>query len=137
MISPAMYRKHLKERQRRLIEMIHGFGAKAFYHSCGNLLPMLPDLLEIGIDILDPLQMKAMKLSPSRLRELAGNEVTLHGGLDTQDLLVNGSPDDVLREAETLKRELGKAGRYLFSCSHYLQPDVPLENIRAIVQAVS
>jgi len=136
MISPAIYRKHFKERQRRLAAMIHGFGAKVFYHSCGNLLPMLPDLLEIGIDILDPLQLNAMKLSPSRLRELAGNEVTLHGGLDTQGLLVNGSPDDVRREAETLKRELGRAGRYILSCSHYLQPDVPIANIQAVVGAI-
>jgi len=133
MISPAVYRRYFKERQRRLAAMIHGFGAKVFYHSCGNALPMLPDLLEIGIDILDPLQLKAMKTCPARLRDLAGGEVTLHGGLDTQNLLVNGSPDDVRREAETLKRGLGRNGRYILSCSHYLQVDVPPENILAIV----
>jgi uroporphyrinogen decarboxylase len=134
MISPALYRRWFKERQRELIRMIHGYGAKVFYHSCGNVVAILDDLIEIGVDILDPLQLKAFGMTPAELGVKINGRVTLHGGLDTQDLLVHGTPADVRHAVRELKRELGRQGRYILSCSHLLQVDVPLANIEALVQ---
>jgi uroporphyrinogen decarboxylase len=137
MISPALYRRFFKDRQRELIAMIHGFGVKVFYHSCGDIEPIIEDLIEIGIDILDPLQLKAMRRTPAELGTKINGRITLHGGLDTQDLLVNGLPDQVTQALRELKRELGRQGRYILSCSHYLQVDVPFPNIEALVSEVN
>ncbi|MCX6991920.1 MAG: hypothetical protein NT011_02130 [Kiritimatiellaeota bacterium] len=136
MISPSLYRKFFKERQRKFIKMIKSFGAKVFYHSCGNILEILEDLIEIGVDILDPLQLKAMNIAPKKLADIVGNRLALHGGLDTQALLVNGSPAEIRSAIFALKKDLGKYGKYIFSCAHYLQMDVPLKNIETIVAEV-
>jgi uroporphyrinogen decarboxylase len=137
MISPTLYRRFFKDRQRELIAMIHGFGVKVFYHSCGDIKPIIEDLIEIGVDILDPLQLKAMRLTPAELGAQVNGRITLHGGLDTQDLLVNGGPDQVKQAVRELKSELGREGRYILSCSHYLQVDVPFPNIEALVSEVN
>ena len=131
MISPQLYRKYLKEKQREYIRMVKGFGAKVFYHSCGSITEILEDFIEIGVDILDPLQLNAMKLTPSELAARVGGRMTLHGGLSMQDLLVHGNPADVCAAARELKRTLDP--RYILSCSHLIQMDVPVANIEAIV----
>lgn len=133
MISPSLYRKFFKERQRELIKMIKGFGAKVFYHSCGNIREILEDLIEIGVDILDPLQLKAMDITPKELVHIVGSRLALHGGLDTQGLLIHGSQEEIRSAIYSLKNDLGRYGKYIFSCSHYLQVDVPIENIALIV----
>lgn len=136
MISPETYRAFFKERQKEYIKMVKSFGANVFYHSCGSILPIINDLIEIGVDILDPLQMKAMKVSPGKLSDAYGDKITFHGGLDTQDLLVNGAEEDVRSNIDILKKELGRFGKYILSCSHYLQIDVPFKNIKAIIEKI-
>jgi uroporphyrinogen decarboxylase len=133
MISPALYRRYFKEKQRRLIAMIKDAGVKVFYHSCGGVRDILPDLVEIGVDILDPLQLNALQLTPAQLRERVGDRLTLHGGLDVQALLVRGTPAEVRAGARALKQTLGRNGRYILSCTHLLQVDVPIPNIEALV----
>jgi len=133
MIAPSLYRRFFKEHQRELIKMIKSFGVKVFYHSCGNIREILEDLIEIGVDILDPLQLKAMSLAPKELADIVGNRLALHGGLDTQDVLVNGSQEEIRAAIRTLKQDLGKYGKYIFSCSHLLQVDVPIKNMELIV----
>jgi uroporphyrinogen decarboxylase len=131
MISPQLYRKYVKEKQREYIRMVKGFGAKVFYHACGSITEILEDFIEIGVEILDPLQLNAMKLTPSQLAARVGGRMTLHGGLSMQNLLVHGSPEDVRAAALELKRTLGP--RYILSCSHLIQMDVPVANVEAIV----
>lgn len=133
MISPALYRKFFKERQREFIRMVKGFGARIFYHSCGNITEIIEDLIEIGVDILDPLQLKAMQMTPAQLVARCGDRIALHGGIDTQDLLIKGTPHAVREAVRELKRELGKHGKYILSGSHLFQVDVPMENIAAVV----
>jgi len=137
MIAPETYRKFLKEPQRRFIQMVKEHGARIFYHSCGGITAVVEDLIEIGVDILDPLQFPAMRISPARLMEMCGGRITLHGGVDTQFLLSHGTPGEVRGEIQSLKRILGQGGRYIVSCSHLLQVDVPLANIEAIVAEVN
>ncbi len=135
MISPHLYRKYLKEKQRQYIRMVKGFGAKVFYHSCGCITEILEDLIEIGVDILDPLQLNAMRLPPAELASRVRGRMTLHGGLSMQTLMVHGSPEDVRAAAGELRRELGP--RYILSCSHLIQMDVPVTNIEATIAATS
>jgi len=80
MISPQLYRKYFKERQREYIRMVKDHGAKIFYHSCGGITDIVEDLVEIGVDILDPLQLNAMKLSAGELAERCGDRIAFHAG---------------------------------------------------------
>lgn len=136
MISPELYRKYFKKYQRDFVRMVKSYGVKVFYHSCGHITEILEDLIEIGVDILDPLQFKALRITPPQLREICKDRITLHGGLDTQELLVRGTPAQVRESARELKRDLGRHGQYILGCSHLLQVDVPLQNIEAIVAEV-
>ena len=88
------------------------------------------------MDILDPLQLKAMNITPKELADIVGDRLTLHGGLDTQELLIHGSQEEIRSAVCSLKKDLGKYGKYIFSCAHYLQVDVPLQNIETIVAEV-
>ncbi len=134
MISPALYRAHIKPRQRRLIEMAKEYGVTVFYHSCGAVEPIIDDFIEIGVDIIDPLQMPAMGVTPEVLHARYGGRITFHGGLDTQTLLPYATPDAVAAEARHLCTTLGADGGYILAGSHLYQVDIPLENIRAIQQ---
>lgn len=135
LISPSAYREFVKPRQKRFIEMVKSHGAKVFYHSCGAIEPIIPDLQEIGVDIIDPLQLRAMRITPDEMKRKHGGSVTLHGGLDTQGFLQKANPAEVAKEVHTLIETLGSGGGYILSGSHLYQADVPLENIAAIHQA--
>lgn len=134
LISPAMYREFVKPHQERLFAMVHEHGARVMYHSCGRVAALYPDLLEIGADIIDPLQFTALELSPEELRARypAAN---LHGGLDTQHVLPFGTPGEVAAEVRRLVGILGREGRYIFSTSHNIQGGVPVANLAAMAEA--
>jgi uroporphyrinogen decarboxylase len=116
--------------------MVKEFGASVFYHSCGGITPILEDLIEIGIDILDPLQLNAMNLSAKQLADRCGDRLTFHGGISIQDVMVQGRPEEVRETVGELKEHLGRRHRYILSCSHLIQMDVPIENIEAVVEEI-
>lgn len=136
MISPEIYRKYFKELQRDYIRMVKNFGVKVFYHSCGGITDIIEDLIDIGIDILDPLQLNAMNLSPAELIGNVKHRIAFHGGISIQDTLVKGTPDQVRESIQELKRNLGRYGKYIISCSHLIQMDVPIENIQVVVDEI-
>ena len=135
-ISPAIYRERIKPHQKRYIEMVKSYGVKVFHHSCGAMEPVIPDLIEIGVDIIDPLQMKAMRTTPEEMKRKYGASVTLHGGLDTQGFLQNANPAEVCDEVRHLIDVLGDDGGYILSGSHLYQSDVPVANIKTIHEAM-
>jgi uroporphyrinogen decarboxylase len=137
MISPALYRKYFKDLQKEYIDMVKGFGAKVFFHSCGAVTEIVPDLVEIGIDILDPLQFSAMQVTPEKLTKICGDRITYHGGVDIQNLFVKGTPREVQDCVRNLRRTLGRHGRYILACSHLIQMDAPIANIEALVDMVN
>lgn len=130
--APSNYRKYFKTRQAEYIRMVKSYGVKVFYHSCGGITDLLDDLIEIGADILDPLQFNAMRLTPEQLIERVGDRITLHGGVSVQDFLVRATPDEVRAHVRDLTRTLSRHGRYILSGSHLLQVDVPAANIEAL-----
>ena len=105
------------------------------FHSCGNIYPLIPDFIECGLDILDPIQ-KVKGMEIEKLKAEFGNKLTFHGAIDTQYLLPNGSPAEVKNEVKRIVSILGKNGGYIAAPVHNLQADVPVENIIALSEAV-
>jgi uroporphyrinogen decarboxylase len=105
-----------------------------FYHSCGYIEPIIPDLIEIGVDILNPVQPESM--DPERIKKLYGNELAFWGTIGTQTTLPFGTPDEVRQEVKRMIETVGDGGGLLISPTHVIEPDVPWENIMAFVDAV-
>ena len=137
LISMEMYRRFLKPRWEKYIDTIKNrFGnhIKFHYHSCGAVAPLIPDLIEIGVDILNPLQPKAKGMEPQALKDTYGDRLAFSGGLDIQDILPHGSVQQVKDEAGRLIDILGKDGGYIASAAHAVQPDTPVENVIAMIE---
>ena len=136
MIGPETYRRFIQPRQKRLIETVKSYGVNVFYHCCGAIEPIISDLIEIGVDILDPVQMAAMRVEPEYLKDRYGRELTFHGGLDTQGFLATAQPDEIRRSVRHLTSTLGNGGGYILAGSHCYQMDIPVENMEAVHTAV-
>jgi uroporphyrinogen decarboxylase len=126
MMSPEMWRRFLKPRYAELINLCHRKGAFFFFHSDGWIEPIIPDLIEIGVDILNPVQPECM--NPAKLKELYGDKLCFDGTIGVQSTLPFGSPEDVAREVKERISTLGPTGLIL-GPTHAMQPDVPIENI--------
>lgn len=133
--SPEMFRTYIKPRAAKFVELAHSHGAKFMFHSCGAIMPLIDDLIEIGVDILDPLQAAAKGMDPRVLKERFGDRICLHGGIDTQYLLPQGSPEEVAAEVRRRAEILGHGGGYILAPCHVLQLDVPTENVLAMRDA--
>jgi len=140
LISPRMFREQLKPRLRVLFERVRQLAPQAirFFHSCGNVRPLIPDLIEIGVEALNPVQIGAAGMEPAGLKRDFGDALAFWGGgVDTQGVLVTGTPqqvrDDVRRNIEVL----AAGGGYVFSAVHNIQADVPPQNLIAMREALS
>jgi len=135
-MSPETYRAVLKPVYKRYFDFVHSMtNAKLFFHSCGRVTELVDDLVEIGVDILNPVQVSAMG-DTALLKARFGSRITFWGGIDTQDVLPHGTPADVEREVVRRIRDLGPGGGYVLASVHNVQPDVPPENFLAMVEAV-
>jgi len=134
MISPVMWRRHFKEYYRRIFAEVHRWGKDVLFHSCGNITDIIPDLIELGVDILDPVQPGPLNLAEVARRY--GGKVAFSGGIDDQRL-ESYSPqevkDMVRRTIDTLGRPFGNA--YLIAAANAILPSVPLANLEAMFQA--
>jgi uroporphyrinogen decarboxylase len=133
-MRPEMYRQFIKPLHRRMVESVKAFGKPVLYHSCGCVYSLIPDFIDVGFDGLNPVQVSARHMDPARLKREFGKELAFWGGIDTQAVLPRGTPDDVCAEVRHRIDELGKDGGYIVSAVHNLQPDVPPENIVAMVE---
>lgn len=131
MISPEMVRRFVIPGCRRLVEQAHSYGLKVIYHSCGSVADVIPDLIEAGVDAVHPIQALAAGMDAASLKKRFGNRVSFCGGVDTQDLLVNASPEEVRAEVQRL-RTLFPTGLIISPSHEAIMPDVPPENIRAL-----
>jgi len=131
-----LYRRLIKPRQRELFRFVKDrTDASLFYHCCGSIRQFIPDLVEIGVDILNPVQVSARDMDAARLKADFGNHLTFWGGVDTQRVLPRGSPEEVVAEARERIEELGSRGGYVLGSVHNIQADVPPENIIAMYGA--
>ena len=132
MISNETYRRFFKPHHRRIFEIGHKYGARNMQHSCGAVFDFIPSFIEIGADILDPIQTTAAGMQPARLKREFGKDLCFHGGIDTQNVLVHGTTEDVRRHIDSLIREFSGNGGFVLAPSHYIQEDAPLENVLAV-----
>jgi len=134
LISPEMFQKFVLPYLRKIVELAKSHGLPVMLHSCGAIAKVIPILIDIGIDALHPLQARARGMDAETLAKNFRGKLTFVGGVDTQDLLVNGSPDDVRREVLRLRKTFKE--RYIVSPSHEaVLPNVPFENIEAMAKA--
>jgi len=126
MMSPKMWRRFLKPKYAKLVDLCHKRGVFFHFHSDGWIEPIIPDLIEIEVDILNPVQPECM--NPVKLKKLYGDKLCFSGTIGVQSTLPFGKPGDVAREVKERISTLGPTGLILGS-THAMQPDVPLENI--------
>ena len=127
-----VYRKMIKPKQRRLVEAIKSkTDAKIYYHSCGAVFDLIPDLIELGFDILNPVQVSARGMDTRRLKEEYGTDITFWGGIDTQHVMPFGKPEEVADEVKRRIDDLAPGGGFVFATVHNIQAFVPPENIVA------
>lgn len=138
LISPRMYRKYIKPRHRQIIDLIKSHtSAKVFFHSCGAIRPIIPDLIEIGVDILNPVQFNLSGMDARSLKNDFGNELVFWGGgVDTQSVLSIATPLQVRENVRQQIEFLADGGGFVFATVHNIQADVPPENLVAMWQAV-
>ncbi len=138
MISPRMYRQMLKPLHAELIEFIkQRTNAKVFFHTDGDVFDLIEDFIEIGVDVLNPIQTSAGKMSDlAGLKQRYGSRLVFCGAIDTQHVLPYGSPEDVRQEVRRVINILGDGGGYMVASVHTIMNEVPPENILAMVDAV-
>lgn len=131
MLSPDMVRRFIIPGCKKLVEQAHSYGLKVIYHSCGSIVDVIPDLIEAGVDIIHPIQALAAGMEPQGLKEKFGDKVSFCGGVDTQDLLVNGTPEDVKNKVKEL-RTIFPTGLIISPSHEAILPDIPPANIQAL-----
>ena len=140
-MRPDQFRELYKPYYRKLNDWIHeNTGWKIFYHTCGCIVDILDDLCEIGVDIINPVQFSAMEhrgMTPQKIKELYGDKMTFWGGgVDTQQVLPFGTPEEVRRQVKERVDILNQGGGYVFSSIHNVVSGVPAENLIAMYETV-
>ncbi len=134
LISLNMFRQFVAPYLKQMIDCIHGLGGRVLYHTCGTIRAFIPDLVALGVDVLDPIQPTGPEMSPERLKADFGSRIAFHGGIDMQNILPHGTPSEVRAEAQRYCEVLGRGGGYILGPAHLFQPDVPPENILAMYE---
>jgi uroporphyrinogen decarboxylase len=135
LIAPQLYRDIVKPRHRALLTEIHRHTkAPIYFHSCGAIAEFIPDLIDIGVKILDPVQPNSLPLG--NIKERYGDNLCFYGGVDVQRILPYGSIQEVKNEVFQRFEQLGRGGGLVLGPSHWLQPDVPWDNIEAMYEAI-
>jgi len=135
LMRPELYRRVIKPQHRRIVETIRRYGRKAAYHSCGSVYAILPDLVEIGVDVLNPVQVAAAHMDTARMKREFGRDLAFWGAIDTQRVLSRGTPAEVRQEVRRRIGDLAGDGGYILSAVHNIQAEVPPENVVAMYEA--
>jgi uroporphyrinogen decarboxylase len=137
LMSPAMFRRFLRPTLRRIIDMAHSRGIRVFHHDDGAIRAIIPELLDIGIDILNPIQWRCRNMDRAALARDFGSRVVFHGGVDNQHTLPFGTPEDVRREVAENLALFSKCRGYIVAPCHNIQANTPTENIVALYETVN
>lgn len=132
LISKELFERFFQPCIRKLTDLTHSYGAHFIMHSCGAVKELIPGFIEAGVDVLDPIQTSATGMEIEDLKKSFGDRLCFHGAIDTQQFLPNASVQEVVDTVKRTIRVLGHDGGYLFSSSHRIQQDTPLENVIAM-----
>ena len=133
-MGTPVWREFLKPRLAKMYARAHEHGFDVWIHSCGDNSPIIEDLIEIGVDVFNPFQPEAQDVY--EMNRQAGDRITFEGGIGTQGLLPNGTPEGIRAEIERLCDEIGRGGGFIISPTKPIMPDVPTENAVACVEAI-
>jgi len=134
-VSVDMYRKFFKKRFTQFNELAHDFGIKTMYHTCGRISDFVGEFVDAGLDILQSLQPGAMSGDYAKIKKEFGNDLCFQGGIDIQNILPHGSPEEIRQHVKEVAKSLGVDGGYIFGTSHNILPETPTENILALIEA--
>ena len=126
------WREMLSDGFKRFIDIGHEFGCKAAHHTCGCVAPLIPDFIECGLDILNPLQPDVTGMDYQKIKEEFGDSIAFHGAISIQKTLPYGTPEDVRNEVRDRVKKLSPGGGYILCTAHNIQTDTPLENIEVL-----
>jgi uroporphyrinogen decarboxylase len=134
LFSPETWRRHLEPRLRRWCSTAHDLGVRTFYHSDGAIGPLIGEILDCGVDVLNPIQHACPGMDPAGLKREYGGRVIFHGGVDNQRVLPFGTPEEVRKEVRMLSDTLGAGGEgFICGSCHNAQAGTPVENILAMI----
>jgi uroporphyrinogen decarboxylase len=136
LISPGHWRRLLKPRFARLFELGKRRGRHVWFHSCGDVTPVLPDLIDIGVDVWETVQLHALPMTARQLKRAYGRHLTFFGGVNTQRLPFV-TPAQVRDEVARCIEDLGEGGGYICGPDHHIKPDVPPANAVALFDAAA
>jgi uroporphyrinogen decarboxylase len=134
MMSRDNWDTYIRPRHERLVEVARNYGVKFMYHTDGAVWPLIPDLIEMGVDLLNPIQTDLPEMDAARLKSEFGDRLCFHGGLSTVNILPEGTAEAVRQEVRRLANILGTDGGYILSSSHHIQADTPVENALAMTE---
>lgn len=135
LMRPELYRKLVKPRHTRIAAAAKSTGKPLLFHTCGAVASLIPDLIEVGVDALNPIQVAAAGMDTERLKREFGRDLAFWGAIDTQRVLPHGTRDDVREEVRRRLDHLNHDGGYVLSAVHNIQADVPPENVVAMYEA--
>ena len=135
MMSPDTWREMIAPGEKKEYELIHSAGLDVWVHSCGDIRKIFPDIVELGVDALNPIQPECMDVY--ELKELYGDKITFWGGVSTQRTLPYGKPEAVAEETRKLTEALSKNGGYIIAPAQEIQADVPFENLCALIDTAN
>jgi len=135
-ISPAMFRELIKPYFKERISYTKKFTNAAYlHHSCGSVFPIIDDLIDCGVDILNPIQPKAKDMQPENLKKTYGDRIVFHGGIDTQEILPFGTKESIEKIVKDTIEIMNRDGGYIFAAAHNIQEDVPPQNLVYMLDA--
>jgi len=132
LISPAQIHEFIIPYLKKYIKLCREYNVKVMFHSCGAIREIIPDLIDAGFDILNPIQVRAAGMIPRELKKEFGEKICFHGGVDVQKTLPYGTVEEVKREVRERIDVLGENGGYILAPTHNFQADIPMENIIAV-----
>jgi uroporphyrinogen decarboxylase len=135
LFRPDLYRRMIKPRHKAIADAVKRHGKPILYHSCGSVYALVRDLIEVGIDALNPVQVSAADMGSDRLKREFGRELAFWGAIDTHRVLPTGTPAQVREEVKRRIDHLHGDGGYVLCAVHNIQPEVPPENIVAMYEA--
>jgi uroporphyrinogen decarboxylase len=135
LLGPERWRRFIKPRLAQQYARVHAAGKFVLSHCCGSAVAVIPDLIEIGLDVLESVQPEAAGMNPYELKRRFGRDIAFWGGLGSQSTIPFGAPGEIRAEVARLCREMGRGGGYILSPAKALQPETPTANAAAVVEA--
>ena len=132
LMSPSAWQSMIRPGEQKEYDLVHAYGKDVWVHSCGKIEKIIPSLIEMGLDVLNPVQPEAMDIAA--LKQAYAGKLAFWGGISTQKTLPYGTPDDVRREARAVRDLMSRGGGYVLSPAQSIQSDVPVENMLALLE---